>query len=327
MEEYPINNRRLRLNQHIRELSRQVRLHHEQFIQPLFVCEGISKPTPSPVLNGVSTHTKDSVLAQIERDLKVGVTKFLLFPIPATKSDLPSDFEFITSVIASIKQRFGNTIWLAMDVCLCAYTSHGHCGILTKEGTAINNSKSVQTLAHYALQLAQAGADCIAPSDMMDGRIGAIRTLLNANGLEHIAIMSYSAKFASVFYGPFRDVCGSSPDKTLQLKGRSSYQIDFTNTGDAIRSTIRDMEEGADIVMVKPALAYLDIIQSLKAQVNVPIAAYQVSGEYQMLELMVREGLMDRRSAHLEAWTSMVRSGTSIVISYASREAKQWLSS
>jgi porphobilinogen synthase len=323
-QNYLLNQRRLRANEHIRQLAAQVYVHHHNFIQPLFVDESLAERQPAAHLTGVYTDTVESVLKQIESDIEAGVTKFLLFPIPATKAANQFNFDFVAKVTERIKQTFGNSMWLANDVCLCSYTTHGHCGLLNATGTALLNNETVQVLASYSLQLAQAGSDCIAPSDMSDSRILAIRRVLDDNALDSVAIMSYAAKFASSFYGPFRDVCKSAPGG-VQLSGRTTYQLDYRNTNDAIASALRDAAEGADILMVKPATPYLDIVQQLSTQVNKPLAVYHVSGEYAALELLAQNNLGDRKSLHLEVWAAFKRSGASIIISYAARNAHEWL--
>jgi porphobilinogen synthase len=323
--QYHSNQRRLRANKHIRELSAQVRLHHHDFIQPLFVDESLRQPRPVAALSGVQAETITSVLKSIESNLQQGVSKFLLFPVPAHKCTHDFDFSFVTETMRFIKERFGQDVWIAADLCLCAYTAHGHCGILNDEGNRLLNHESVTVLADYAYHLAQAGADCMAPSDMMDGRIGVIRETLNRNGFDDIAIMSYAAKFQSSFYGPFREACHSSPDKTLQLKDRKTYQLSSASPKDALATALRDAQEGADIIMVKPAVLYADILQQLKTQVLQPLAAYHVSGEYQSVELLAQQGLIDRAQAHLEVWTTLKRAGADIIISYAAAEARQWI--
>ena len=322
---YYNNRKRIRANKHVRELAASVTLSHREFIQPLFIDESVSQRTPIDTLNEINSDTIDSVLQQIESDLKKGISKFLLFPVPVKKSEKNFDYNFTLSAFKKIRESFGNSVWLAADVCLCAYTSHGHCGVLNKKGDRVLNHETVEILADYSLQLTQAGADCIAPSDMMDGRIGAIRTLLDKNDYDDTSIMSYSAKFSSQFYGPFRDACKSSPGKNVVLQDRKTYQSSPFNCNDAILSTYRDIEEGADIVMVKPALPYLDIIQRLSQNVQVPIAAYHVSGEYQSIELLAARNIIERSKAHTEIWTSLKRGGAGIIISYASRWAREWI--
>lgn len=322
---YHSNQRRLRSSTHIRELAAAVQLHHKQFIQPLFIDESVTAQTPISTLNEINSDTIESALQQIEADIKKGISKFLLFPVPAKKTENNFDYSFAVNTISQIKKTFGNSVWLAADVCLCSYTSHGHCGILNSEKDKVLNDASVKELANYALQLAQAGADCIAPSDMMDGRIGAIRAILNENGFDDVSIMSYSAKFSSQFYGPFRDACKSSPAGNIKITNRKTYQASAFNKKDAIAATIRDISEGADMVMVKPALPYLDVIQDLSLQINLPLAAYHVSGEYQSIELLAQNNIIERDKAHVEIWTALKRGGADIIISYAARHAKEWI--
>jgi porphobilinogen synthase len=309
----------------VRELAATVQLQHKQFIQPLFLDEGILQQTPIKSLHEINADTLSSLLKQIEADLQNGISKFLLFPVPAKKAENNFDYSFVTNALQQIKKTFGNTVWVAADLCLCTYTTHGHCGILNKAKDALLNDASVKELANYALQLAQAGADCIAPSDMMDGRIGAIRNILNDNGLDEVSIMSYSAKFSSQFYGPFRDACKSIPGNNCNIQNRKSYQASSFNKNDAILSTLRDIDEGADILMVKPALPYLDVIHELSTKILHPLAAYHVSGEYQSIELLAKNNIIERDKAHIEIWTALKRGGASIIISYAARHAKEWI--
>lgn len=324
-QSYHNNRRRIRANQHIRELAAMLQLNHKEFIQPLFLDESISKQTSIATLNEINADTIESLLQQIASDLQKGISKFLLFPVPLKKAENNFDYSFVTKALQQIKNKFGNTVWIAADVCLCAYTNHGHCGILNPEKDKVLNDASVKELASYSLQLAQAGADCIAPSDMMDGRIGAIRNILDNNLLDEVSIMSYSAKFSSQFYGPFRDACKSTPGNNNKLQDRKTYQASPFNKNDAILSTLRDIEEAADIVMVKPALPYLDVIHELSQTIKVPLAAYHVSGEYQSIELLAQNNIIERDKAHIEIWTSLKRGGANIIISYAARHAKEWI--
>jgi porphobilinogen synthase len=317
--------RRLRANAHIRALTATVRVAHQEMIQPLFVEEGLSDRVESQTLTGVFTDTETSVLAQIAADIKCGVHKFLLFPIPAERFEADFDFRFAQRIVARIKAEFGHQVWLAMDLCLCSYTTHGHCGILNPARTKLDNAPTVKILADYALILAEAGADCIAPSDMMDGRIKAIRKKLDHSGFDDVAIMSYSTKFSSNFYGPFRDVCKSTPKSDLALKDRKTYQLDPRNLNDALATSFRDLKEGADMLMVKPALPYLDVVSRLSTAVHAPVVVYHVSGEYSAIELLAKARLIDRRAAHLEIWTAFKRAGASAIITYAARNAEKWL--
>lgn len=321
---FPVNQRRLRADRHIRELSAGVKLSHRSFIQPLFVDEAIQAPREVNGLNGVKVETIETVLHSIEHSIKHGIHKFLLFPVPAKQADTQFDFGYAVSVVKAIKLNFGEDVWLASDLCLCSYTSHGHCGILNDDHSRLENSKTVEVLAHYSSLLANAGVDCIAPSDMTDGRIGAIRSRLNSLNMEEVSIMSYAAKFSSQFYGPFRDACHSSP-KSQGLQNRKTYQLSPANVNDALASALRDEKEGADIIMVKPAALYTDIIAKVKEQTLRPVAAYHVSGEYAAVELLAAQGLLKRDAAHLEVWTALQRSGADIIISYAAAEAREWI--
>jgi porphobilinogen synthase len=321
---YPITQRRLRADAHIRELTASVKLSHKSFIQPLFVDESITEPRDVNGMKDVRVDTKETLLNTIEESIKGGANKFLLFPVPAKKREADFDFSFASSVIRSIKENFGNDIWIASDLCLCSYTSHGHCGILNEDHSKLVNHKTVDVLSKYATQLAVAGADCIAPSDMTDGRIAAIRISLDALGCDTVSIMSYSAKFSSQFYGPFRDACHSAPN-TNGLKNRKTYQLSPLNINDALASSIRDEKEGADILMVKPAALYTDVIAKLKQQTLKPIAAYHVSGEYAAIEALADKNLVNREAAHLEVWTALTRAGADIIISYSAKNAKAWI--
>jgi porphobilinogen synthase len=321
---YHLTRRRLRADTHIRELAASVKLSHKSFIQPLFVDEAIHSPREVIGLNDVQVDTRDSVLRSIEQDMQNGITKFLLFPVPAQKKEKDFDFSFSINTINKIKDTFGGDVWIAADVCLCSYTAHGHCGILNEDHSQVLNNKTVEVLSQYSSLLANAGADCIAPSDMMDGRIAAIRNKLDALGFEQVSIMSYAAKFSSQFYGPFRDACYSAPN-TKGLQNRKTYQLSPFNINDALASAARDEKEGADILMVKPAALYTDIIAKLKQQTLKPVAAYHVSGEYAAIEALAEKGLLNREAAHVEVWAALQRSGADIIISYASRNAKEWI--
>lgn len=321
---WPLTQRRLRTGTHMRELTATVKLSHKSFIQPLFVDEAINAPRGVSGLNGVQVDTIETVLNTIEKDLQNGASKFLLFPVPSVKKEEDFDFSFAADVVKRIKESFGEDVWIATDVCLCSYATHGHCGILNEDHSQLLNNKTVELLSHYSALLANAGADCIAPSDMMDGRIAAIRTKFDALGYEQVSIMSYAAKFSSQFYGPFRDACHSAPN-TNGLQNRKTYQISPFNINDAISSALRDEKEGADILMVKPATLYSDVIAKLKQQTLKPLAAYHVSGEYAAIEALAENGLLNREAAHLETWAALQRSGADIIISYATRNAKEWI--
>ena len=321
---YPLTQRRLRADTHIRELTASVKLSHKSFIQPLFVDEAIDSSRLVYGLNGVEVDTRHSVLKTIETCVANGINKFLLFPVPANKVEQDFDFSFAVSVIKNIREIFGNNVWVAADLCLCSYTTHGHCGILNEDHSKLINNKTVDVLTKYAMQLANAGASCIAPSDMMDGRIASIRSNLDALGFDSVSIMSYAAKFSSQFYGPFRDACHSAPN-THGIKNRKSYQLSPLNINDAVASALRDEKEGADILMIKPSALYTDVIAKLKQQTLKPLAAYHVSGEYAAIEALAEKDLVNREVAHLEVWTALTRAGADIIISYAAKHAKEWI--
>ncbi len=311
----------MRLSQHARELSRRFRVHAEQLVQPLFVVEGLTERENVDGLVDVYRDTPSSLLRQIETDLSCGINKFLLFGVPRDKQEKNFTYRFTTSQIASIKKEFGQDLWLAADVCLCAQTSHGHCGVLNDERDYVDNAASVAELARAALEYAQAGTDCVAPSDMMDGRVAAIRTALDEADREQTIIMSYAAKFQSNFYGPFRQAAESTPRGSGVLTDRASYQLDPGRADDARRSAVRDAREGADILMVKPALPYLDILTKLSAAIDQPWAVYQTSGEQAGIDLSAAAGLLDAARAQTETWTACLRAGASMIISYAARRA------
>ncbi|MBM4221748.1 MAG: porphobilinogen synthase, partial [Gammaproteobacteria bacterium] len=263
---------------------------------------------------------------QIEADLAQGISKFLLFGVPAQKRERDFSHDATSTSIAAIRRRFGSDIWLAVDVCLCSHTTHGHCGILNDDRNHVLNDASVTALAAAALQFSTAGADCVAPSDMQDGRVAAIRSALDQAGLERVALMSYAAKFDSAFYGPFRLAADSAPGSGLPLRDRASYQIDPARPSDALLCAERDAAEGADILMVKPGLPYLDVLAMLSAHIHKPWAVYQTSGEQAGIDLPAERGLADARRAQLESWTAFARAGASMIISYAARRAHRYLS-
>ncbi len=247
--------------------------------------------------------------------------------MPATHATHNIDWSFTAGQIAAVKKRFGKAVWLAVDVCLCSATPHGHCGVLNDSADHVEQCRQrAGTGRRLPSPMAKAGADCVAPSDMMDGRIGAIRAVLDGNGLERTVLMSYAAKFHSSFYGPFRVAADSAPKAASGLTDRASYQIDPSRAGDALLSVERDVAEGADILMVKPGMPYLDILADLSRQFAHPWAVYEVSGEYAGIELLADQGLANRINAHREAWTGFVRAGASMIISYGARHAKEWLS-
>lgn len=320
---YGLTLRRLRQDRFIRELTREARVSASQLIQPHFVVEGLRAREPVPGLPGVYTETPDSLLKQIEDDLEHGANKVLLFGVPGEKRDKDFSFEFTGRQIEALRTRFGQDLWISVDVCLCSFTAHGHCGVLTREQDHVVNNATVAELARASLRYAQAGANCVAPSDMMDGRVAAIRHQLDNGGCERTLIMSYSAKFHSRFYGPFREAADSAPRSGM--KDRSTYQIDPSRAGDARLSSMRDAEEGADILMVKPGLPYLDILKELSAEIPRPWAVYEVSGEFAAVEALAAQQLMAGPEAHVECWTAFVRAGASMIITYGARSAARWL--
>ena len=319
--------RRLRQDPHVRALTREITVSTEQLIQPCFVAEDASEPEPVPGLTGVFQETPDSLLRRTESDLRAGISKFLLFGVPAQKRERDIDGSFTGGQIQALKRRFGKDIWLAVDVCLCSSTTHGHCGVLNVEGDHVDNHASVQELAALARGYAQAGADCVAPSDMMDGRIAAIRDTLDESDLERCVLMSYSVKFHSSLYGPFRVAADSAPSSEVALKDRATYQLDPARPGDAWACAERDVAEGADILMVKPGLPYLDLLRELSQSIPRPWAVYHVSGEFAALEALAAAGLAQRAALHREIMTAFKRAGASMIITYGARFAREWLDS
>lgn len=319
--------RRTRLNALARQLTREHRVHREQLIQPLFVVEGILEREPVAGLDDVYRDTGDSLPLQIERDLEQGIDKFLLFGVPGDKKAADFEHSFTATQIANVKRHFGDDLWLAVDVCLCSHTTHGHCGVLDADGGEVLNATTVDELVTAAIAFAENGADCVAPSDMMDGRVGAIRSALDAAGFNKTILMSYAAKFHSNYYGPFREAADSAPYADAPLSDRASYQIDPGRPRDARLSAERDAAEGADILMVKPGLPYLDVLAQLSTRLPQPWAVYQTSGEQAGIDLVARRDLMRRDAAQHETWLAFVRAGASIIISYAARRADRVLGS
>jgi porphobilinogen synthase len=314
--------RRLRRTEAIRTLVRETRLTPDCFILPLFVCEGRGVRREVASMPGVFQLSVDEAVAEAAAAKADGVPGVLLFGLPESKDatgSKASDPEApVQQAVRALKREVPDLIVIT-DVCLCEYTSHGHCGIL--DGEDILNDVTVAHVAEAALSHAIAGADFVAPSDMMDGRVAAIRSRLDERGLERVGIMSYAAKYCSAFYGPFRDAADSTP----QFGDRRSHQMDPANVAEALREVETDLEEGADIVMVKPALHYLDVISRVKMQFGQPTAAYHVSGEYAMLKLAVARGWIDERRAMLETLTAIKRAGADIIITYYARDAARIL--
>lgn len=314
--------RRLRSSEPIRALVRETRLAPEMFVLPLFVCEGEGVRREVPSMPGVYNLSVDEAVREAMAARADGVRSVLLFGLPDQKDDVGSaayDPEApVQSAIRALKREAPDVVVMT-DVCLCEYTDHGHCGLLV-EGE-IANDPTVEQLVRAAVSHAAAGADIVAPSDMMDGRVGAIRQALDERGFDGVSIMSYAAKYCSAFYGPFRDAAGSTP----AFGDRRSHQMDPANVDEALREVEQDIEEGADIVMVKPAVTYLDVIARVKEAFGYPTAAYHVSGEYAMLKAAARAGWVDERRAMLETLVSIRRAGADIIITYYAREAARAL--
>ena len=316
--------RRMRRSAAIRGMVRETRLSPDAFVYPLFVCEGASVRREVPSMPGVFQLSVDEAVAETAAAARDGIRSVLLFGLPHNddKDDIGSPADDpaapVQAAIRAIKREVPDML-VVTDVCLCEYTSHGHCGIL--DGEVIVNDATVERLARTAVSHAEAGADVVAPSDMMDGRVGAIREALDAARFEDVAIMSYAAKYCSAYYGPFRDAADSTP----AFGDRRTHQMDPANAEEALREVALDLEEGADIVMVKPALHYLDVIARVKEEFGYPTAAYHVSGEYAMLKAAVRNGWLEEERAMREVLTAIVRAGADIVITYYAREAARML--
>ncbi len=295
------------------------------FIYPYFIVPGKKIVHKIDAMPGIDHFSVDELLKDVEKGLKVGVNKLLLFGVGEEKTkDASSSFSnnsVVVKAIKELKRTFGEDLYVITDVCVCAYTTHGHCGILHDD--YVHNDSSVEVLAKMALAHAQAGADMVAPSDMMDGRVGAIRALLDSKGFENTALMSYAVKFASAFYGPFREAADSAPQKG----DRKSYQMDFRNGREAMKEAMLDEQEGADILMVKPALAYMDVISNLRANTLLPVACYNVSGEYSMVKAAAKNGWIDEQKIVMENMYAFARAGSDIIISYHTRDIfeKGWL--
>ena len=314
--------RRLRHSETLRALVRETRLSPDMFMLPLFVCagEGVRREVAS--MPGVFNLSVDEAVKEVEGAKRDGVNSVILFGLPDRKDSVGSGAYDanapVQSAVRAIKRAVPGAL-VATDVCLCEYTDHGHCGIVA--GEEIVNDPTVEQLVRAAVSHAAAGADIVAPSDMMDGRVGAIRQALDERGLQNTAIMAYAAKYCSAFYGPFRDAAASAP----AFGDRRSHQMDPANSDEALREVAQDIEEGADIVMVKPAVTYLDVIRRVKDTFHYPTAAYHVSGEYAMLKAAARNGWIDERRAMLETLTSIHRAGADIILTYYAREAARAL--
>ena len=315
-----IRPRRLRTSDTLRRMVRETRVSPDSLIYPLFLIEGENIREPIPSLDGQWRYSPDRVCEEIEACMAAGVKRVLLFGIPAHKDACGSSAwdpnGVVQQGIRAIKEKYPDC-YVITDVCMCEYTDHGHCGIL--HDREVDNDETLRVLAKTALSHAQAGADMVAPSDMMDGRIAAIRRELDDNGFKNVPIMSYSAKYASAFYGPFRDAAGSAP----AFGDRRGYQMDPHNRREAMKECTLDVEEGADILMVKPALSYLDIIRECSDAFDLPMAAYSVSGEYAMIKAAGKAGLIDEHRVMCESALSIFRAGADILITYYAKELAQ----
>ena len=316
--------RRLRKSGVLRGMVRETEVTPSPLVLPLFVQLGEGERTPVEAMPGVERLSISETVAEAGDAHRLGVPAVLLFGLPAAKDEQASgaydDEGVVQLAVRALKEAHPELVVIT-DVCLCAYTSHGHCGVVLDDGT-IDNDLSLELLAKTAISHAQAGADAVAPSDMMDGRVGALRSQLDAEGFKDLPIVAYSAKFASAFYGPFREAADSAP----AFGDRRSYQMDPANAEEAVREALLDVEEGADVVMVKPALPYLDVIRRVKEATRVPIAAYNVSGEYAMVKAAAGAGYIDERGVVLEALTAIRRAGADIVITYHAKDVAEWLS-
>jgi len=316
--------RRLRKTLALRHITQEVTLRPGNLVCPIFVDENAKTPVPIESMPGYSRLPARSVVPEVKRIVEQGVKAVLLFGLPSKKDEQGSEAYaadgVVQTAIRNLKKDFGDELAVITDVCLCEYTSHGHCGIIEKG--AVKNDATLGVLQKVAVSHAEAGADIVAPSAMMDGQVKSIRTALDEGGFDHVAIMGYSAKFASCFYGPFRDAAECAP----QFGDRRSYQMGFGNPAEALREMELDVKEGADIIMVKPALAYLDIIHAAKQKFNVPIAAYNVSGEYSMVKAAAQNGWINEKAAILEILTGIKRAGADIIITYFAKDTEKWLS-
>lgn len=319
--------RRLRRTAALRDLVAETRLRPEQLVMPHFVLPATKGAEPIASMPGISRTGVDDLVRAVEADRKLGIRTVLLFGAPpedakdATGSASHATGGAVPQAVRALRRALGDDLVIITDVCLCAYTDHGHCGVLTNG--EVDNDRSLRPLAEMALAHADAGVDLVAPSDMMDGRVAALRGALDARGHQQVGIMSYAVKYASAYYGPFRDAAGSAPGHG----DRRGYQMDPRNAAEGVREALLDQAEGADIVMVKPALAYLDVIRRVKDACSLPLAAYNVSGEYAAVKAAAERGWLDEALAVRENLHAMVRAGADIVITYHAREALQkgWL--
>jgi len=315
--------RRLRENAILRAMVTETRLRMEDLIHPLFIVEGHGVTNPVGSMPGVSQFSADRAVRECEEVLEAGIRAVILFGVPRNKDERGDEAlredGVVQDCIRVLKTRFRDDLLVITDVCLCEFTTHGHCGILCCDH--VDNDASLDQLARMALSHAEAGADMVAPSDMMDGRVRAIREALDEQGFSQTPIMAYSAKYASAFYGPFRDAAHSAP----QFGDRRGYQMNPANVREAVREVLLDVEEGADIVMVKPALAYLDVIRAVREATDLPLAAYNVSGEYSMVKLASEAGVIDGDRVMMEILTSIKRAGAGMILTYFGKDVARVL--
>jgi porphobilinogen synthase len=316
--------RRMRRTDTLRGLVRETELLPSHLIQPAFVIAGEDVREEVPSMPGIERFSISHLVEEAGEVAAAGIGALMLFGIPAAKDEAGSgaydDEGIVQMAVRALKEAHPDLIVMT-DVCLCEYTSHGHCGVIRDGGTEVDNDVTVELLAKTAISHALAGADAVAPSDMMDGRIGSIRFQLDEEGHPDVPIVAYSAKYASAFYGPFRDAAESTPE----FGNRRGYQMDPANAAEAVREAELDLEEGADMVMVKPALPYLDVVRRVKDATGAPVAAYHVSGEYSMLKAAAANGWIDERTAVVEALTSIRRAGADAIVTYYAKEAAAWL--
>lgn len=320
---YPVTRpRRLRSGVNMRRLVRENHLRVDDLIYPLFIIEGREVKKPVPSMPGVFNLSPDLLLPEVQKAVDLDIPAVLLFGIPAVKDEVGSgaydENGVVQNAVRYIKDRFPDLLVIT-DVCLCEYTDHGHCG-LVKDGRVLNDP-SLELLARTALSHAQSGADMVAPSDMMDGRVQAIRNALDENGYTGVPVMAYSVKYASAFYGPFREAAGSTP----QFGDRKTYQMDPPNLREALREADQDMAEGADIIIVKPAMAYMDVIAAVRENCDIPVAAYNVSGEYSMIKAAAQMSWIDEQKITMELLTGLKRAGADMIITYHALDAARWL--
>jgi len=321
---FPVHRpRRLRIDSRLRGMIKEVSLFADNLIYPLFVVDELNEPCDIQAMPGQKQWPLSRIHEPVADAMNKGVVAFILFGVPASKDEHGSQAYDENSIVCRALRHIREhcpQAYLITDVCLCAYTNHGHCGFLNSVGV-VENDSSIQAIASMALAHAAAGADMVAPSDMMDGRIGAIRGLLDSNGFGDLPIMSYSVKYASAFYGPFREAAGSAPGNG----DRCGYQLDFRVARDALPEFELDLEEGADILMVKPGLAYLDMVKLARDKFSCPIAVYQVSGEYSMIKAAAEKGWVDERAVVLESLYAMRRAGADLILSYFAPQVAEWL--